>query len=700
MAEIEIQGIWCKYRDLRESYVTEDGELIDGEEILYANLPQDEQIFVRVEDPFDNEDQLVEIAKLPYEERVSQYTNIQKLWVEREERRMSYGNGGVYAMINGVLTYIPASYWGYINYWTLEHGEKPDYREADRIFFLFMEYLYFETDVLAVTRGKGRRQGASSLGFYFMWWICGRLPEKNGGSISFNDDAAGRNFANMFMRGFKSMLPCFVRDFDSSAEKFVRFVKKVENAKKGVIRKREGLNSHCGFLPNSINSYDSGRVSFGLFDEGGKYHKINVNTYWSKVSPTLKQGRNKVGFAYFPTTVNPKNQGGENFQIFWNEANQNAINPNTGEPFGLNTPHRVVRYFVPATEGYAGCIDKFGRSIIDDPEKPIMGNDGKLIFKGAKTIILEERALKTGEQLMEHRRDFPLDEFDMFAFTTGTCEFNEEEIMHQIEYLKRNPEISFWRKVRMTEEVDENGRIVAGIADDPKGEVWIYKEPPIPNKYKNERGILIPDNTLYASAGADTYKNIFAINGSKGVVAITQKSNIIDGEERGLMPIAFFVGRPKLIKEFNRQAFLLCLYYGCKINYESDAGTWFFEDFQEWGALSFLEWTPARDISNPNFKIKPGTESANPFQLAKQLEVAKIYFDGTKKELQNGNTKRVTFIPLLEQALAYDHSERTPYDIMVAFQMSLLPMYGTPPKPAMPTRVRPIMPMYSVKIPA
>ena len=69
MAEVIIQGINVKYRDLKEASVSDDGSIILGEEILYADLLQDEQYFRRIEDPFTDEDQLIEIAQLPYEER-------------------------------------------------------------------------------------------------------------------------------------------------------------------------------------------------------------------------------------------------------------------------------------------------------------------------------------------------------------------------------------------------------------------------------------------------------------------------------------------------------------------------------------------------------------------------------------------------------------------------------------------------------
>lgn len=695
MAEVLIQGILCKYRDLRS-----------GESILYENLPQEEQYFRRIEHPFTDDDQLIDIAALPYEERHTRYSKEQKEWVDREEKRMTYGEG-VYAYINGVLTYIPASYWGYVNHWELEHGEKPEYREADRIFFLFMEYLCFETEVLAVTRGKGRRQGATSLGFFWMWWICGRLPEKRGGSMSFDDDGAKKNFQAMFMRGFKAMLPCFVRDFDSKAENFVRFVKPQERAAKGVIQKREGLNSYADYMSNSINSYDSGRVSFLLPDETGKYHRININTYWSKVSPTLKIGRNKVGFAYMPTTVNPKDKGGENYRQFWNEANQNATNPNTKLPYGLNTPHKVVRYFVPATEGYAGCIDKFGQSVVEDPIEPIMGNDGKLITEGARTIILKERALKSGEQLMEHRRDFPLDEFDMFAFETGLCEFNEERLMAQIRELEENP--VYLRRCRLYREQVKKTSIFTNkedvwdevkFMDDDAGE-WLLLEPPLKENAYSHHGLLAPLNTIRYSIGVDTIKSGFAINGSTATICVFKKSYLVDGEETGLYPVALYLGKPRLMQHLYEEVLKACLWYGAKVNFEIDAGTAFYDYFLAKDAKLFLEWTPrvAIDVTKKQIHIKPGTESANPYQFAMQLEVAKKYFDGTIPGGYNGNVHRVKFPIMLTQALEYNHSDRTKSDVIISLMMALLPCFGsTDILPEPPKKVQNIMPVHKIKL--
>lgn len=690
MPKIEIQGIECSYRDLR-----------DDEEVLYIELTEDDQYFRRQDIPF-SEDEINELLTVDFESRKSKYGKFQAAWVEREEKRMTYGEG-VYAMINGSLTYIPASYWGYINYWVLEHGETPEYRESDRIFFLFMEFIYFETDVLAVTRGKGRRQGASSLGFYWMWWICGRNEQKIGGSISYNDAIAKKNFQMMFLQGISAMLPCFARDIGNKSDTAVKWEKIDKEAKqKGIRQKKQGLVSYADFLSNSINSYDGGRVTFLLLDETGKYEKMDINTYWSKVSPTLKIGKRKVGMAYLPTTVNPLEDGGQEFEQFWNEADQNAVDPETGMPYGLNTPHKVIRYFVPATDGYGGCIDKFGNSVVDDPIVPVMGNDGCWITEGARTVILKERKKKKGAQLLEHRRDFPLDLYDMFAFATGVCEFNEEALMAQIEWCEDHPADCFWRQVRFDITYNEQiGKREVSWIPDTKGNCWILEQPDEPNLFYDIGLGIEARNTLMYSAGADTYKNTFAIDGSDGCIVIMKKSHIVKGEEKGLYPVCVFLGRPRLKEMFYYTAFLICLYYGCKINIELDAGDIFWEFFEKWGATKLLEWEPARDPMKSRKMIKPGTESAQPFQLAKQLEVAKVYFDGTNPYGYNGNVHRCRFVPLLKQALVYNHAKRTPYHIMVAFQMALLPMLGSgaPPPVEITRRTGEILRTYKLKLP-
>ncbi len=691
---VNIQGIDCYYRELRSD-----------EGVLYAELPQEEQYFRRVNHPF-TEDELVDIATREYTK--DKWTTIQREWVDEQ---INIFEDGVYAMIDGVLTFLPGAYWAYVNFWTLEHGEKPEYREDDREFFLFHEYLRLFTEVLGATRGKGRRQGATSIGMFFMWFIAGRKERMNCGTTSFNEDAVKSNFQKMFMNGFKSLLPCFQADFDSDSENFIRFVKPVDKKKKGILAvKREGLNSYCDYLAFTINSYDSGRQSYNVVDEAGKRSKISINSYWSKLYKTFLIGNKKVGFGYLPTTVNKRNEGGDEYKTFWRLSNQNGLNPVTKKPYGLSTPSRCVRYFMPGFRCFAGCIDKFGRSVIEDPLEPIMGNDGKMITEGAKTILKRERELLDGEQLMEHRRDYPFDEHDMFAFETGACEFDEARIISQLEQLEINP--VYLRRVRLfsvqKEKVNiHNNRVdrweETEYMDDDAGE-WLLLEEPTKKNAFDHNGSISPLNTIRFSIGVDTIKQGFAIDGSTATIVVFKKSTIIFGVECGLYPVAVYMGKPKLMIHLYEQALLACKWYGCKANFEIDAGSGFYDYFVEKDAHQLLEWTPriAMDPTKAKNKIKPGTESANPFQFAMQLEVAKRYFDGTLvKPGYNGNTHRVVFPKILQQALEYDHSDRTKSDLIIALMMALLPCFGTIDFNSEEQQRKPqILPRYSIKMPS
>lgn len=662
MAVVKIQGIDCVFRDVSE-----------GEVVLYSELSKDEQYFRMISHPF-TDDELVDIAN-----REHQYTNAQKEWKERQDKLFETG---VYAYINGIVTFIPGSYWCYTNFWTLENGEKPEYREDDRKFFLFHEYLRLGTNCLGLTRLKGRRQGATSIAMFFMWFIAGRKEHQLCGLTSFTDTAAQDAFQRMFMYGFKAMLPCFQADFDSDSENFIRFVKPVDRKKKGVLAvKREGLNSYCDFKPNAINSYDSNRQSYNVPDEAGKRSRINITSYWSRLYKTLLVGMNKVGFVYMPTTVGQKKEGGENYKVLYKNASQYEIDENTGLQVGVNTINRLVQFFMSAANCYAGCIDKFGNSVTDDPVVPILSNDGKWITEGARTIILRERARLSGEQLMEHRRDYPLDEFDAFSFESGSCEFNEENIRVQLQYLEDNKGKYFLRQVRLyweqILEIDplrniNRYREIVKFADDAKGDWLLYEMPKSENNFKIVGGHFEPENILDYGIGVDTFKGGFSINGSQGTICVGKKSSVEQGEEKGMYPVMFYVGRPRLVQHFYEEVRKACFWYGCKVNYEIDAGDYYYGYFEEKKSLRFLEWCPA---VNPNKKhplIKPGTESADPFQLAAELEAAKVYVDGTGIDHYNGHVHRIVFPHLLNQLLEYNHEERTPYDSVIACMMWLL----------------------------
>ena len=376
-----------------------------------------------------------------------------------------------------------------------------------------------------------------------------------------------------------------------------------------------------------------------------------------------------------------------------------------------------MQYFVPATHCFAGCIDEFGNSVIEDPVEPILSNEGKMIYEGSRTIILRERKRieEEGEpeQYMEHRRDYPLDIYDMFAFETGNCEFNETRVIHQIELLELDPvplrrvRFDYHEKIEQFANLPVKTKRYITWMDDNKGD-WLLLEEPVgnlKNKFTVSGDIVSPQNVLHYCIGVDTFRIGHAEHGSKGTICVFKKSNIIGDEDEGNYPVAMYVGRPRLLQHLYDEVIKACLFYGCKVNFEISAGDFFYGYFYRNNTfkLDFADlmyWTPAVDPMKKNPNIKPGTESASPFELAAQLEAAKVYVDGTSNSGYNGNVEKIKFPDLLRQLLEYNHSERTPYDQVIALMMALLPaLKSTNVRKYFNPKPKQLLPTYKITVP-
>lgn len=118
-------------------------------------------------------------------------------------------------------------------------------------------------------------------------------------------------------------------------------------------------------------------------------------------------------------------------------------------------------------------------------------------------------------------------------------------------------------------------------------------------------------------------------------------------------------------------------------------------------ASQFLDWTPTV-YQNPNkrggFKPEVGSRSGDAFQLGQQLQLCKMYIDGTDNEVFNGYVNKIQYLTLLTQLLKYDHNDRTKSDQVVALMMCLGPVLGEMQRPIIPQRSAAIFPTYKLKV--
>ena len=686
---------------------------IYGTKIKLPERPQDQDA---INYGKERKEQKWERGELPSMFDVVEYTKDGKLNLTPEQDRYAESElekcrKGVWIWIGGRLRYIPGRYYFYLKYYVLEDGNPPEFREADRLYFLFWQHWFSILWCLGIVRIKKRRQGASSQSCSNILYEAIFFKNSNCGLLSKTRDDSKATFTEMVTAAYQLLPPFFKQ----------RLQGKEESVTELVLLHDKG-SSKINYKAPVLNAYDRGRMSYVLLDEGGKYPlDVPVSRLLAIISKTLTKGVKRVGWLDAPSTVNELTKGGgAEYKKIFDAGNQFKKSPTT---------NRFVRFFQPAYEAYEGFIDEFGDSVVDVPTEEQYeylinkwvqkDEDGVVISElseddiklGAKVYVMHKRrAGLEGTDYEEEVRMNPCDEDEAFMYAGQGCEFNAPNIKKQLQELEDEP--AFLRQCRLTINKYTEKSIFPGKKDldkirvnpmdDEKGG-WFILEPPLKdNKFSQNGNLLEPLNKDLYVIGVDTTQDRIAIDGSNPAICVFKKSLLVNGEELGMYPVALWISPTRLDIHFDEEVLKACYWYGCTANYEIDRRTDFYRFFCDKKSQLFLEWTPkiARNPLKRNAKIEYGTRSGDPFQLAQQLQVAKSYIDGTSQEEYNGHVHRIKFPSLLNQLLKYDHLDRTKSDQVVSLMMALLPIFG---ENMMPVKVsasqpRKILPQYKIKM--
>jgi hypothetical protein len=432
----------AEYEQIYHTEIKLPAKPID-EEILNFELPENEQKWVRKELPafFD---------KVQYNKSGDLIlTDEQREYAAEEVRRCKKG---VWIFIKGKAYFITKKYYFYLQWWVLEDGTRPEYRDCDRRYFLFLEWWENILWCLGVIRGKKRREGASSQATSNLIWECIFYENSNCGLISKTKDDSRDTYTDMVAFGYRQ-LPPFLKPKQINREESVTelvFDQKASNTKDGVaaVKETKLTRSKVNYRAPVLNAYDRGRMSRLLLDEFGKLEKdVPASQLFGIIAKTLIKGVKRLGFIEMPSTVNKLTKGGSEFKSMWENADLNIKKP---------TINRLVRYFTPAYDGYEGFIDEFGFSVIGEPtheqyqylvDKWVKKDeDGNVISElseqdirlGAKAYIAKRREGLKGDDLEEEIRMNPCDEIELFKSAYQDCIFDTEKLDNQIQYLKEH----------------------------------------------------------------------------------------------------------------------------------------------------------------------------------------------------------------------------------------------------------------------
>ena len=501
---------------------------------------------------------------LSFKEKYYDYIN--KEFVRREE--------GFWYYNKGIPTYITGSHYMYLQWTKIDVGHA-DFRESNRLFYIFWEACKSDSRSYGMCYLKNRRSGFSFMASSDTVNQATISRDSRFGILSKSGADAKKMFTDKVVP-ISINYPFFFKPIQDGMERpktelsyKVPSKRLTRNSIKETDQDiQEGLDTTIDWKNTGDNSYDGEKLKLLVHDESGKWERPdNILNNWRVTKTTLRLGRRIVGKCMMGSTSNALDKGGENFKKLYDASDVNKRNRNGQTSSGLYS------LFVPMEWNYEGYIDSYGLPVFDTPKKPIKGIDGDEIDIGVISHWENEvEGLKDDQDgLNEYYRQFPRTEKHAFRDEAKESLFNLTKIYEQIDYNEdlRNTNVvtqgSFqWengiKDTRVLFVPNKNGRFLVS---------WV---PPIAlqNRYNIKNNIKYPGNEHCGAFGCDSYDISGTVDGkgSKGALHGLTKFSMED-----VPPNLFFleyISRPQTADIFFEDVLMALVFYGMPILAENN----------------------------------------------------------------------------------------------------------------------------------
>jgi len=411
--------------------ISKDGTLGDVYDIngLKVGLPKvPKQAFPKHEDKWQPKEYPDELARIKSIFEWNAKSNEFKVkWVDYIQAEFENRENGHWFMNKGVPTYITGSHYMYLQWSKIDVG-LPDFRESNRIFFIFWEACKADDRAFGMCYLKNRRSGFSFMSSSETANIGTISKDAKLGVLSKTGADAKEMFINKIVPIVRNY-PFFFRpvqdgmdnpktelSFRVPAKKITR--KNMSDADEEAI---VGLDTTIDWLNTADNSYDGQKLLNLVHDESGKWlAPNNILNNWRVTKTCLRLGSRIVGKCMMGSTVNALAKGGQNFKDLYYDSDPKKRNANGQTKSGLYS------LFIPMEYNMEGFIDEYGHAVIQTPDKPVMGIDGRPIKMGAVEYWENEvDALKNdADALNEFYRQYPRTESHAFRDESKQSLFN------------------------------------------------------------------------------------------------------------------------------------------------------------------------------------------------------------------------------------------------------------------------------------
>jgi hypothetical protein len=266
-----------------------------------------------------------------WNEMPSEFKNKWVDYIEDEFDRREYG---FWFRNNGTPTYMTGSHYTYLQHTKIDIGH-PDFREANRIFFIFWEACKADNRCFGMSYLKIRRSGFSFMGSSEAVNKGTLAKDARVGILSKTGADAKKMFTDKVVP-INSNYPFFFKPIMDGMDKpktelsyRVPASKITKNNMHNTDDVLEGLDTTIDWKNTADNSYDGEKLLLLIHDESGKWEKPeNILNNWRVTKTCLRLGSKIIGKCMMGSTCNALNKGGDNFKKLYNDSDTSTRNSN------------------------------------------------------------------------------------------------------------------------------------------------------------------------------------------------------------------------------------------------------------------------------------------------------------------------------------------------------------------------------------
>jgi len=606
-------------------------------------------------------------------------------WVDYIEQEFDRRENGFFFMNNGVTTYITGSHYMYLQWTKIDVG-LPDYREANRIYYIFWEACKADPRSFGMVYLKIRRSGFSFMGSNELSNTGTLAKDARLGILSKTGNDAKTMFTNKVVP-IISNYPFFFKPIQDGMDKpkteLAFRVPAAKITKKNMYENNEttedikGLDTTIDWKNTADNSYDGEKLLLLVHDESGKWIKPdNILNNWRVTKTCLRLGSKIIGKCMMGSTPNALEKGGANFKKLYEESNIKTRNANGQTKSGMYS------LYIPMEWNFEGYIDRYGMPVFRKPEKPVLGIDGQMISNGAIDYWENEVAsLKSdADALNEFYRQFSRTESHAFRDESKASIFNLTKLYQQIDY---NDSLIKDRVLTKGSFSWLNGEKDTKVVwtPDPRGRFtvsWI-PEKGLQNNIVYKNGNKYPGNDHIGAFGCDPYDISGTVGGggSNGSLHGLTKFNMDNAPSNHFF--LEYIARPQTAEIFFEDVLMACVFYGMPILVENNKPRLLYH-FKNRGYRGFSMNRPDKSfinlskterelggIPNSSEDVKQSHASAIESYIEKYVG---LDLEGTYRDSDEMGS--MYFSRTIEEWARFDINNRTKFDAAISSGLAIM----------------------------